>query len=337
MSTAVSPLSKKIEATRLNQKQRGPVQRTTRKPTGKPPWPLILVAGAEKSGKSYSAAVASASPLIGRTFWIGVGEDDPDEYGAIEGARFEIVEHDGTYFDIAQAIDWAAAQPQENGLPNLIVIDSGSRLWSMLCDEAQILANARYKNTNPDAEAPINMDLWNRATGRWEGIMGLLRSHKGPVIITARLETVTVMDDDGKPTKDKHSKVKGQKGLPFDVGVVVEMPRRGEAYLTGARSLRMNVSVEEKQMIRDFKMEKLWQDLGVTGDGATSPRQHSEADGAKSIWIAKFNYAKHDTELLCALRDEAVAAGLPEDHGMFHAIEAELVALKEAPAKNEAV
>ena len=33
----------------------------TRKPTGKPPWPIMLIAGVEKSGKTYSAAQASAS------------------------------------------------------------------------------------------------------------------------------------------------------------------------------------------------------------------------------------------------------------------------------------
>ena len=60
----------------------------TRKPTGKPHWPLVLLSGTEKSGKSYAAAAASASPLIGKTYWISFGEDDPDEYGQI--GRFEV-------------------------------------------------------------------------------------------------------------------------------------------------------------------------------------------------------------------------------------------------------
>lgn len=69
----------------------------TRQPTGKPSWPILLLAGREKAGKSWAAVAASASDLIGRTLYIGIGEDDPDEYALIPGASFEIVEHDGTY------------------------------------------------------------------------------------------------------------------------------------------------------------------------------------------------------------------------------------------------
>lgn len=68
----------------------------TRKPTGKPSWPLLLAAGGEGTGKSYLAAEASASDLIGKTYWLGYGEQDPDDYGNIPGADFDIVEHDGT-------------------------------------------------------------------------------------------------------------------------------------------------------------------------------------------------------------------------------------------------
>lgn len=57
----------------------------TRKPTGQVSWPFLLLAGAEKSGKSYAAAAFSASDLIGRTFWIEVGESDADMYGMSPG------------------------------------------------------------------------------------------------------------------------------------------------------------------------------------------------------------------------------------------------------------
>jgi hypothetical protein len=342
MTTTLSPLSQKIAAA---QKNRGAAQRrprATRKPTGKPPWPLVLIAGAEKAGKSYTAALASSSEHLANTYWIGVGEDDPDEYGAIPGARFEIVEHDGTYWDIAQAIDWASAQPPVDGKPNMLVLDSGSRLWNMLGDEAQMMANERRKLNNPDAEAPISMDLWNRATSRWEGIMSLLRAHNGPVVITARLETVTVMDDDGKPTKERQSKVKGQKGLPFDVGVVVQMPSRGEVFISGARSLKMNVTVEDRKPYKDFTLPKLWGQMGVLEAGATTPRQYSAADGAKSAqqggtdWLAEFNQAKGSAEKLEALRVKAKDAGMADDFGLFPAIDAELAHIATAPAEGEA-
>lgn len=256
----------------------------TRKPTGKPPWPIMLLAGAEKAGKTYSAAEASASPNIGRTFWISVGEDDPDEYGALPGARFEIVEHDGTYRGILNALTAAKAEPTAGGKPNLIVLDSATRLWDLLCDEQQVEANRRarvkaekYKRPVGDEDATITMDQWNTAKQRWAHCIDVLREHSGPSLVTARLETVTVMDGNGNPTKDKDRKVKAEKSLPFDVGVTVEMPARGDAWLTGVRSLRFK-STEARTRFPDFTVQALWDKLGVTGKDATAPRQHTSND-----------------------------------------------------------
>jgi hypothetical protein len=265
----------------------------TRKPTGKPPWPIVLLAGGEKAGKSYAAAEASASDLIDRTFWIGIGEDDPDEYGSIPGARFEIVPHNGTHVQILAKLEEAVKEPAADGKENLIVIDSGTRLWDMLSDEANARAVSRARAKaekynrafSTDAEVTIGPDLWNRATGRWNDVMDLLRLHAGPSIITARLETVAVMDDKGSPTKDKIQKVKAQKSLPFDVGVVIEMPSRGEAYIGGVRSLKIDIPVGQKQPYKNFTMDSLWRNLGITEPGATSPRQHSGADGQASAAV----------------------------------------------------
>src|SRR5690242_8022331 len=106
--------------------------RQTRRPSGKPPWPIVLIAGVEKAGKSYAAALASGSDLVGRTLWYGIGEDAPDEYARVPGADFEIVEHDGTYRDILAALEWGAAQPRVNGKPTLLVVDSFGRAWDLL-------------------------------------------------------------------------------------------------------------------------------------------------------------------------------------------------------------
>jgi hypothetical protein len=339
----------------------------TRQPTGKPPWPIVLLAGAEKAGKSYAAAAASSSDLVGRTFWIGVGEDDPDEYGAIDGARFEIVTHDGTYQGILAAVRAATAQPAE-GVPNMVVIDSATRLWEMLSDEAQILANRRRKNNNPDQDSPISMDLWNRAADRWHTVMDAVRAHNGPTLITARLDVVTVLDENGKPTKEKTSKIKSQKTLPFDVGVIVEMPARGETYITGARSLKFDVPVGVRKPIKDFTVHGLLTQLGLAEAGATAPRQHSGVDAAGSAnegrqqpapaaktedagatalharqqaatthpapatpnWNQLFAAACGNRAKLEALRHQGKNMGLPETYGMFAAIEAELKAITDA-------
>ena len=67
----------------------------TRKPTGAVPWPLVLIEGEEKAGKTWACAEFTASPKVGRCFWIDLGEGAADEYGAIPGADYEVVEHDG--------------------------------------------------------------------------------------------------------------------------------------------------------------------------------------------------------------------------------------------------
>lgn len=256
---------------------------TTRKPTGKPSWPILLIAGAEKAGKSWACAQASSSELVGRTLWVGIGEDDPDEYGNIPGSDFDIVVHDGTYRGIRQAVLDAAAEPHGD-LPTLLVVDSMTRLWEVICDDVQQLANRRaaekarkYNKPVPAEDVQITMDLWNIAKDRWYDVFEPLRQHQGPVLVTARLEEVTVMTADGKPTTQKEWKVKANKGLPFDVGGVVELPARGEAYLRGLRSVAWQL--DKRTQIPDFTVDRFWRRMGLdTLDLA--PREHSGATAA---------------------------------------------------------
>lgn len=251
----------------------------TRQPTGKPPWPHLLIAGAEKAGKTYACAEASASELIGPTYWIGIGEPDPDMYGTIPGARFEIVEHDGSFRGIGQAIH--AVNQQQSEKPSLLIIDSMTRLWDLLKEESQSLATARARKKgrgNAD-EAPIDMDLWNRAKERHSAVVAALRAHEGPVLMTARLDVVTVMDDSGKPTKEKETKVQSEKNLPFEVDAIVEMPERGKARIRGLRS--MVWQIEGKVDMPGFTVDGLWKRLGL-GEQETAPAVHRDVNGAES-------------------------------------------------------
>lgn len=229
----------------------------TRKPTGKPSWPVLLIAGGEKTGKSWACAVASASPRIGRTLWVGVGETDPDQYGAIPGADFEIVEHDGTLNGILGVLTEIASLPQGDE-PVLLVVDSMTRLWEMVTDQAQATANSRSKN---GGEGIITMDLWNRAKGFWGHMVKAINAHQGPVLLTSRLEPVTVMDEKGRPTPIKADKIKTEKNLPYDVDGVIEMPERGKAFVSGVRSVSLQLSGRTEY--KDFTVEGLWQSLGL--------------------------------------------------------------------------
>jgi hypothetical protein len=206
----------------------------TRKPTGKAPWPMLLLAGVEKSGKSYACAALSASDLIDRTFYIEVGEGSADQYGALPGARYEIVEHDGSHQGILAACEAAVAEPMTNGRPHCIIFDSASEYWALLGDEQASIAAKRGKET-------ITMDQWNSAKKRWRKTIDALRSSKGPVILTSRLDLVTVMDKAGKPTTEKQWKVRAEKDLPYEVDGVIELKTARKPVVTGIRTVAFNV------------------------------------------------------------------------------------------------
>ena len=249
----------------------------TRKPTGQPPWPQLLIAGASKAGKTYACAEASASDLVRRTFWLGIGEPDPDMYGAIPGAAFDIVEHDGSWRGIGQALH-AINQEGES----LLVVDSMTRLWDLLKDESQTLASerARRKNRgNPD-EAKIDMDLWNRAKERHSAVVTAIQAHQGPVLMTARLDVVTAMDDQGRPTKDKDLKIQTEKNLPYEVDGVVLMPERGKARIDGLRS--MVWQIDRPTDMPGFTVDGLWRQLGLAGT-ETAPAVHRVVNGRESV------------------------------------------------------
>ena len=244
----------------------------TRRPSGKPSWPIILLAGREGAGKSWAAASASASDLVGRTLWIGIGEDDPDEYGAIPGADFEIVEHDGSYAGILGAIRAAVSEPAGD-IPTLIVVDSMTRLWNLLGDNIQAIANGRAKGRRNagTGDYAISMDLWNVAASQWAAVMDALRQHQGPVLLTARLDEVVVMEE-GKPSTERSWKVQAHKSLPFDAAAVVQLRERGAFLLTKVKSARHQL--ERPTEIPKFSVDSFWRTLGL-GELEVGTREHA--------------------------------------------------------------
>jgi hypothetical protein len=78
----------------------------THAPTGRIPWPLILLEGQEKSGRSWSIAEFSKSDKIGTLYWIDLNEGAAEEYGAIPGANYQVVELDtGDYHELLHVQD----------------------------------------------------------------------------------------------------------------------------------------------------------------------------------------------------------------------------------------
>lgn len=316
--------------------QRRPRDRVVIEPTGRPSWPIGCLSGVEKSSKTWKCAEASGSPLIGQTYWVAIGENLPHEYARVPGARFKIVPTDGTYRDILAALDWIAVQPRVNGLPNLEVIDSGSRFWDLLCDTEQIAANRQAAKKaartgqpiSPD-DQQITMNLWNEAADRWAHFIDAARGNDGPVLITARLEHRTVVDDRGEPTKEKIWKVLGHKSLPYDADFIVQMRQpwsregTGDAYLTGVRSVVRPLERAFEPLPEDFTIHALWTDLGLTAEGSQQiehARINADPTGAGAEFRAQQDAADEEEakrvawEILNQIKvyGEKLPGGLPE-------------------------
>jgi len=259
-----------------------------RRPTGKPTWPMLLLAGGQKCGKTYTAVELSASDLIDRTFVIEVGEGAVDQYGAIPGARFEILDHDGTFQGIARQV-WAAtlAPRGESGKPHAIVLDSATEVWDLVTGEQQELANQRRERKLAERggrapegadDAPITMDQWNAAKKRWRALVDLLRSHDGPVIWTARFEEVAQVEN-GKPVEGrKEWKIRTEKNLPYEVDGIVEIPAPREFYVTGIRSLRFVLDPGEKRKVPGFSLDAMLRALGLDDPSEVGARHYTAPD-----------------------------------------------------------
>jgi hypothetical protein len=265
----------------------------TRELTGLDPWPLSLITGPQKSGKTHQAVAASASPLIDRTFWFAFGEPNPDGFknidtGGLGSPRVEPVLYDGTYRGLIGGIQDAVNEPRTDARkPNLIVVDSGTKIWEMIKDMAQAQANKRWLKRNEGKELPedteivISSDLWNTARDRWDGIVNLLLKHDGPAIITARLDHVNVVNAKGDPTGAKVWTIKANKSLPSEVDAIIEVSGRNRTKLTGVRSSLIDVHPDDHHQFPDFSFDAFWRKLGLA-DNAVGVRDYVTSTGAES-------------------------------------------------------
>lgn len=260
----------------------------TRKPTGLVPWPLILLEGGEKSGKSWAGAELSASDKVGQTYWLDLGEGAADEYAAIKGARYLVVEHDGTWNNIIASVTAVREEAQRAAdagePPVVLVIDSMTAEWDMLKDWALLCARDSDKNkkkleADPNAEIDISMNYWNDAAERHRRLMRLLMTFPGIAVVTARGKETAAVDAFGRPIPRKTDyRVEGHKTLAYDVSVWVRMSREHAPLVVGARSVHVGLrpGVDRPTPVQDFSLEWLVFDLLKCDPSSATSRQLTE-------------------------------------------------------------
>lgn len=283
----------------------------TRPPTGRAPWPLILIEGGEKAGKSWSIAELSASPKVGQTYWIDLGEGSADEYGSVPGARYLVVEHDGTFGAILAAVEAVRAEAAKvpAGEPPVVLgIDSMTAEWDLLKGQADGKARARLarkgKQVAADAEPQISMDLWNEANAKHRRLMTMLMTFPGIVVVTARGKEVAALDASGRPVEgSKEYKVEGQKNLAFDASVWLRVSRDHPPMVVGARSVHAGVrpGVDKPRPAPGLTLEKVVFDILRCNPAEAEVRALVEPNFAEPD-----EAAQEDRDRAIALRDWAL-------------------------------
>lgn len=221
----------------------------TRKPTGKPSWPTILVEGDEKAGKTWACAVFTGSPRVGQAYWIDLAEGAGDEYASL--GNYDLIVHDGTFGSIYEqvtAAKTAAKTAADAGDPPVVlVVDGINALWDSLkdwvTDRARRTKYARkVLAEDPNAEIKPASFLWNDANDRWNRILNQLITFPGIVLITAKGKEVAVMGADGNPIPgQKEWRVGTQKDLGFQVTAWLRLRREGPATVVGVRSVNTEI------------------------------------------------------------------------------------------------
>lgn len=237
----------------------------TRPPTGRPAWPRILMSGEEGSRKSWTAALLSADERLASMFWleIGDGETTADEYGAIPGVRYGIIEHDGTWRDIMDqlAAHWQLAKDAEAAGtgPIGLTTDAMSGVHSMLKDMADTRARRRLaaqlasRKEDPDQawsseqEVLISVDLWNLIKKRHGEFMHYVQTWPGPVVLISAEDIATVFDEKGQPTKEKTWTLQCRKDLPKQVNVHIRTFRGRAPEILKLRSANAAVAVNPEK------------------------------------------------------------------------------------------
>jgi hypothetical protein len=226
---------------------------------------LVLIEGPEKSGKSYSAAEFTACDRLGQAYWLDLGEGAADEYAAIPGADYLVVDHDGTWHDIVGQIGEIHAAAAGSEKPVVLIVDSMTVEWELLKDWASMRAREskfaqKRLREDPNAEIKPSMNLWNDAGDRHHHLIRLLMTFPGIVVMTARGKEVAALDSDGKPIPNaKEYRVEGHKTLPYDASVWVRLSRDEPPTVVGCRSVHSGVrpGVDKPQRYPDFTLEKL--------------------------------------------------------------------------------
>lgn len=248
----------------------------TRRPTGAASWPRVLVSGEKGTDAAWMAAEFSGDERLVTTYWLELNAGSTgDVYGAVPGASFELLDHDGTWADIYGQLEaaWNVAREvaADGGPPSALVVNSMSTEWSMLSDLADRRARRRvaaeliHRGMDPapayssEVEVEVKPDLWTLVGRRHRQLMGKVLTWPGPVILTAREER----------TPEGRWVLKAQETLGSDVTAWVRLTRDDQPQIVSLITPQRArfTSTKRRELRAKFSLSRLvWEWCGVTVD-----------------------------------------------------------------------
>lgn len=215
-----------------------PDQLVVRPPTGQPAWPLVLIEGCPKRGKTFEALSFSNHERVHRTFVFDLGDGTADEYADV--GDYEIVVTDGTYSNLYASVKLACREQAPDGKWIAVVLDSGSQLWATLKlwtdDRARrSRTGQRLLASDPDAAIDPTSNLWNDAKKRWSDVIETMRLAPVIGIVTVTGRDVTLFEG-GQPTQKTTYSLEAEKTLESAVTCQIHVDHPKAPTLVCARS-----------------------------------------------------------------------------------------------------
>ncbi|MFF3441716.1 hypothetical protein [Streptosporangium sp. NPDC002721] len=258
----------------------------TRPPTCVVPYPTLLIEGPADSGKTWMWAQLTASPLIGRSLLLDLGDGRGDEYGdAITGTpTYELIQHDGTWSSIIGQVEAAHAEAARahaaREKPVALCVDSGSRIWDMLKSWGNARAKGSIKHQrllawDPNADIRIPNNIWDDVHARHSQLLDLLTTFPGIVVITARGREMWITEDSADPVpKTASYKVDCHRDLTHAATVWIRLSLDGPPTIIGAQSKYLHITYgsDEARVVPDLNLADLiFKTLRVSADSQPRP------------------------------------------------------------------
>jgi hypothetical protein len=235
---------------------------------------LYVTDGFVVTHNSFEAARLTGDERIGGSYWLQVGrETTADEYGAVDGARYEIIGHDGSWRDMYAALEQSHGEAHQlvkaddyDGRPPLLVVDSMTGVWEHLSRWAEsraLLANSNVVKLlqDPHADIDIGALLWNAANRRHKAWMTLCLTWPGPVVLLARGKMSMAVNERTGNLDHKAPKVytvNAQKDLPFEVTMHLRLDVKEHPEILGYRHPKYGIGGKAggKSVVVDPRSER---------------------------------------------------------------------------------